>query len=155
MRTVLCREEQFETDRKKAQMKNHLPHQRIIVVIDHHAARLYQDLGGSRPEMEATVKPNDPHRFHHHLAHRKEAHYQGERVPEEISFYEQVAKDLVPAQEIILIGHGTGKSSAVEFLAQHLKAHHPAIFQRVTATETANLSALTEPEIEAISRKYM
>ena len=95
------------------------------------------------------------HGFHHHLIHRKEAHYEGERVPEDTSFYEQVAKDLVPAQEIILIGHGTGKSSALEYLAQYLKTHHPTIFERVTATETADLSALTEPEIEAIAKKHM
>ena len=128
---------------------------RIVVVIDHHAARLYQDLGGSRPEIEATVKPYDPLGFHRHLIHRKEAHYQGERVPEETSFYEQVAKDLVPAQEIILIGHGTGKSSALEFLAQYLTTHHPTIFQRVIATETVDLSALTEPQIEAIAKKHI
>lgn len=125
---------------------------RIVVVIDHHAARAYQDLGGSRPEIEATVKPYDPYGFHRHLIHRKEAHYEGERVPEETSFYEQVAKDLVPAQEIILIGHGTGKSSALEFLAQYLKTQHPTIFERVIATETVDLSALTEPEIEAIAK---
>lgn len=128
---------------------------RIVVVIDHHAARLYQDLGGSRPEIEATVKPDDPLGFHRHLIHRKEAHYQGERVPEETSFYEQVAKDLVPAQEIILIGHGVGKSSALEFLAQYLKTHHPTVFQRVIATETVDLSALTEPQIEAIAKKHI
>ncbi len=125
------------------------------MVIDHHATRLYQDLGASRPEIEAIVKPNDPHGFHRHLIHRKEAHYQGERVPEETSFYEQVAKDLVPAQEIILIGNGTGKSSALEFLAQYLKTHQPTIFQRVIATETVDLSALTEPQIEAIAKKHI
>jgi hypothetical protein len=126
---------------------------RIVVVIDHHAARLYQ-VGGSQPESEATLKPDDPRGFHRHLIHRKEAHYQGERVPEDTSFYEEVAKELVPAQEIILIGHGTGKSSALEFLAQYLKTHHGAIFQKVTATETVDLSALTEPQIEAIAKKH-
>ncbi|HZD49155.1 MAG TPA: hypothetical protein VE178_10455, partial [Silvibacterium sp.] len=131
------------------------PTGRIIVVIDHHAARLYQDLGGSRPESEATVKPYDPYGFHHHLIHRKEAHYEGERVPEETSFYEEVAEDLAPAQEIILIGHGTGKSSALEFLVEYLKTHHPAISQRVIATEITDLSALTEPEIEAIAKKHI
>jgi len=127
---------------------------RMIVVIDHHAARLYRDLGGSRPENEAVVKPDDPHGFHRHLIHRKEAHYQGERVPEETSFYEQVATELAAAQQIILIGHGTGKSSALDFLAEYLKTHHPAISQRVIATEVVDLSALTEPEIEAIAEKH-
>jgi hypothetical protein len=130
------------------------PH-RIIVVIDHHAAHVYQDIDGSRPEDEVTLRPHDPFHFHHHLIHRKEAHYRGERVPEETSFYEEIAKDLAPANEIVLIGHGTGKSSAVEYLMTYLKTHHSEIAQRVRAVETADLSALTEPEIEAIAKKHM
>ena len=128
---------------------------RIIVVIDHHAAHIYQDVDGSRPEDEVTVRPHDPFHFHHHLIHRKEAHYRGERVPEETSFYEEIAKDLVPANEIVLIGHGTGKSNAAEFLMNYLKTHHPEIAQRVRGVETADLSALSEPEIEAIAKKHM
>ena len=45
---------------------------RMIVVIDHHAAHVYQDLGGSRPADERKVLPYDPFNFHHHLIHRKE-----------------------------------------------------------------------------------
>jgi hypothetical protein len=51
--------------------------------------------------------------------------------------------------------HRTGKRSAVEFLMNYLKTHHSEIAQRVRATETADLSALTEPEIEVIAKKYM
>jgi len=101
------------------------------------------------------VRPYDPFGFHHHLIHKKEAHYKGERVPEEKTFYEEVAQDLVHANEIVLIGHGTGTSSAVEHLAEYLKAHHHEIAQHVIATETADLSALTEPEIEAIAKRHM
>jgi predicted alpha/beta hydrolase family esterase len=87
------------------------------------------------------------------LIHRKEAHYIGERVPEEDSWYEEISQDLVHAEEIILIGHATGTSSAVAFLSAYLKSHHPETFQRIIATETVDLSALTEPEIEAIAKK--
>jgi hypothetical protein len=128
---------------------------RMIVVIDHHAAHVYQDLGGSRPADEHTVQPYDPYNFHHHLIHRKEAHYRGERVPEEGSFYEEIAKDITPANEIVLIGHATGKSNAADFLKEYLKTHHPDISRRVIATESADLSAVTEPEIEALAKRHM
>jgi hypothetical protein len=128
---------------------------RMVVVIDHHAAHLYLDHGGRRHEDETTVKPYDPFGFEHHLIHRKEDDFQGNRVPEENSFYEEIAKDLVPAESIVLIGHATGKSSAVDFLSEYLKTHHPEIFERIVATETADLSALTEPEIEQIARKHI
>ncbi len=128
---------------------------RMIVVIDHHAAHVYQDLGGSRPAAEHKVRPYDPYNFHHHLIHRKEAHYRGERVPEEDSFYEEIAKDITPANEIVLIGHATGKSNAADFLKEYLKTHHPDISRRVIATESADLSAVTEPEIEALAKRHM
>ena len=128
---------------------------RMIVVIDHHVAHVYKDVDRKVPESEHTVRPYDPFGFHHHLIHKKEAHYKGERVPEEKTFYEEVAQDLVHANEIVLIGHGTGTSSAVEHLAEYLKAHHHEIAQHVIATETADLSALTEPEIEAIAKRHM
>lgn len=128
---------------------------RMVAVIDHHVAHIFQDRRGSRPQEEVTVKPYDPHGFHRHLIHRKEAHYQGERVPEETSFYEGVAKTLVLASEIVLIGHATGKSSAVDVLVEYLKNHYPEIFQRVRDVETVDLSALTEPEVEAIAKRHM
>jgi hypothetical protein len=128
---------------------------RLIVVVDHHGAHVYKDLGLSVPEPESKVTPYDPFHYHHHLIHRKEAHYRGERVPEETSFYEEIAKHLADAKEIVLIGHGTGQSSAVDYLAEYLKTHHFGIFQHVIATEKADLSALTEPEIEAIAKKRL
>ncbi len=128
---------------------------RMVVVVDHHAAHLYQDRDGSRPQDQGTIQPYDPHGFHRHLIHRKEAHYQGDRVPEETAFYERVAKALVSADEIVLIGHGSGKSSAVNVLADHLKTHHPDVARRVKAIETADLSALSEPEVEAIAKRHM
>jgi len=128
---------------------------RMVVVIDHHVAHIYHDLDDSRSQGEVTVKPYDPFGFQHHLIHRKEAHYKGERVPEEDSYYEEIAMDLVHAEAIILIGHGTGKSSAVGFLTEYLKAHRPEEFQRIVASETADLSALTEPQIEEIAKRHI
>jgi hypothetical protein len=128
---------------------------RMVVVIDHHAAHVYHDLGGSKPQDEVTVKPYDPFGFQHHLIHRKEAHYKGDHVPEEDSYYEEIATDLVHAEAITLIGHGVGKSNAAEFLSEYLKTRHPETFQRIIATETADLSALTEPEIEEIAKKHI
>ena len=128
---------------------------RMVVVIDHHAAHTYRDFGGSRPADERKVRPYDPFHFHHHLIHRKEAHYRGERVPEEDSFYEEVTKDITPASEIVLIGHATGKSNAADFLREYLNIHHPDISRRVIASESADLSAVTEPEIEALAKRHM
>jgi hypothetical protein len=44
---------------------------RMAVVIDHHVAHIFRDLGDSRSQGEVTVKPYDPFGFQHHLIHRK------------------------------------------------------------------------------------
>ena len=137
---------------KKA--KAHQPG-RMVVVIDHHAAHIYNDLAERVPNDEVTVKLYDPFGYHHHLIHRKEAHYKGQHVPEENSYYEEISKDILHAQSIVLIGHAVGKSSAVEILSEYLKTHHPATFKRIVATETADLSALTEPQIEEIAKGHI
>jgi hypothetical protein len=127
----------------------------VVVVIDHHGAHIYRELSGAVPTGEVSVEPYDPFHFHHHLLHRKEAHYLGEHVPEEAAFYDEIAKDLVPAEKIVLIGHGVGKSNAAEFLAHYLEKHHPTVAQHIVAIDNADLSAVTEPEIEAIARKSL
>ena len=130
---------------------------RTVVVIDHHSARIYreQETDGRSVEDKTTVRPYDPFGFQRHLIHWKEAHYQGERVPEETSFYEEVAKDLAGADEIIVIGHGTGTSSAGDFLLEFLKKRYPTIANRIIASEKLDLSALTDREIEEIAKQRM
>jgi hypothetical protein len=125
-----------------------------VVVIDHHSAHLFRD-ANETGQRGVEIKPYDPHHFHHHLVHRKEAHYQGDRVPEESSFYEEIAQALVSAKDIVLVGHGVGKSSAVDALLSHLKAHHPNAAKRIKGVEVVDLSALSEPQIEAIVRRKL
>jgi hypothetical protein len=128
---------------------------RMVVVIDHHAAHIYGESGGNVLQDEGSIEPYDPHHFHHHLVHRKEAHYQGDRVPEETSFYEEVASSLVAADEVLLIGHGTGKSSALDVLLEYLQQHHSELARRVIGTETVDLSAMTAATMEAVVRRVM
>jgi hypothetical protein len=40
-------------------------------------------------------------------------------------------------------------------LKQYLKAHHPDISRRVIATDSADLSAVTETQIEALAKRHM
>ena len=126
-----------------------------VVVIDHHGAHLYRDANAGGAQQGVEIKPYDPHHFHHHLIHRKEAHYEGDRVPEETSFYEEIAAALVSAHEIVLVGHGVGKSSAVEVLLGYLKSHHADVARRVKKVDVVDLSALSEAQIEAIVKRSL
>jgi hypothetical protein len=110
---------------------------RVVVVIDHRAAHVFRDAAGAQ------------------LVHHNEAHYRGDRDPDAASFYEEVAAALTPADELVLIGHGTGKSNAAKVLAEYLQKHHPELSRLLKATATADLSALTAAEAEAIAEQYL
>ena len=45
-----------------------------------------------------------------------------------------------------------GKSNAADFLKEYLKTHHPDIPRRVIAAESADLSAVIEPEIQTLAK---
>ena len=63
----------------------------LLVVIDHHEARVYRtELHGAVPER---IVPYDPHGYGRHL-HSAHEWSDGKRYPERKSFYEAIAKTL-------------------------------------------------------------
>jgi hypothetical protein len=127
----------------------------LIIVLDHHQATLWQQAAANAPvEERGTLHPHDPHHFRHHLAHRKEADYEGQRAPEDYEFYKGLVKALEDAPKAIVIGDATGKSSAMQFFKDYLAEHHKALLQRVSAFVDADLSAITEPQIREIAGRY-
>ncbi len=127
----------------------------MIVVIDHQSARLFHASPNvAESSQPLAFKPHDPHGFHRHLTHKKEANYQGERVPEDPAFYEHIAAALVPAHQILIIGHGTGKSNAGTHLADHLKKKHVAVADRVIEVISADLSHITDGQLLALARTH-
>lgn len=122
-----------------------------VVLIDHHSARLFeaQSDGVHLVEREH-VEPLDPHGFERHLEHRKEADYQGERVPEPTEYYERVAQRLKGFDSILLLGDATGKSSALHYLVRFLQDKHADVSAHVVDTVQVDLSAITIPDIQKI-----
>jgi hypothetical protein len=130
----------------------------FLVAIDHHEARIYRmDLHPADPA-ELTVKPYDPHGFLHHLTHKDQTRQRGERAAEDPGFYEGIGAALVqavPHGHIVIVGHGKGHSDAAHHLQDWLRLHHAEIFQRVAATITADLSALTPPQLLKLGREML
>lgn len=127
----------------------------LMVVVDHHAAKIYRIDITSQSHAEHEIKPYDPHHFLHHLTHKDRSREAGQRTPEEYSFYEQIARALAPARKIVVIGHGTGKSNAAHHLIEHIRSHHPAIYQRIVHEVVADLSSITPPQLLDIARQAL
>ena len=124
----------------------------VVVLIDHHGAKLYQ-IHLSSDQQAETVTPYDPHHFLHHLHHRDETSEHGQRPAEDLTFYDRIAEALRDVDRIVLLSHGTGSSNASNVLAEQLKKHHPGIYAKIVRQAEVNTSAMTEAEILAYGRK--
>jgi len=123
----------------------------LLVVIDHREARIYStELHGSVPER---ITPYDPDGSHRHL-HTVEDESNGQRQPELKSFYEAVAQTLRGAEKILMFGSSTGASSAMNYLMDELKHHHPDIARHVIGTVVVNEQHMSEDQLLAQARAF-
>ncbi|MCH2110904.1 MAG: hypothetical protein MK135_16420 [Polyangiaceae bacterium] len=121
---------------------------RAAVVIDHEHATIHEFIGET--EQNFCLRPSGQHRVsRQHLTHKKEGHFRGGRVPEDKQYYEEIAKHLRDAQEIVIFGHGKGHSAAKLVLLKDLIANHNDIAEHVVALETVGSDTAKELEAEA------
>ena len=126
----------------------------VIALIDHHGARLYRIHLSSSQQAENIV-PYDPHHFLHHLRHRQELHEEGQRPPEDLTFYDRISDALREADRIVLLYHGKGGSNASQFLVERLAKYHPRIYARIVRQAEVNTSAMTEGQILEFGRQAL
>ncbi len=125
------------------------PH--LLVVIDHKEARVYRtEVHGAVPER---LEPYDPHGHGRHL-HSANEWTDGKSQPERKSYYEAVAKTLRGAEQVLVFGSGTGKSSAMEQLLADLKAHHPDVAAKVIGSVVVDAHHTTEDQLLARAREF-
>jgi hypothetical protein len=127
----------------------------LMVVVDHHGAKIYRIVPASGDASRREITPYDPHHFLHHLAHKDQLREQGQRAPEDPTFYKRMADALAAASRIVVVGHGTGKSNASQHLTEYLRTHHRETYQRIVREIDADLSAVTAPELLALAEKAL
>jgi hypothetical protein len=133
-----------KTDERKT-----APH--LLVVIDHQEARVYRtEVHGAVP---VSIVPYDPHGFRKHL-HSAREWTDGKRQPERKSFYEAIAKTLRGAEQVLLFGSGTGRSSAMEMLLADLKSYHPDVAEKIIGSVVVDAHHSTDDELLAKAREF-
>ncbi|MCJ2125619.1 hypothetical protein [Methylobacterium sp. J-077] len=127
-----------------------------LIVVDHHEARIYRlDPATIGDTTETTLRPYDPRGHIHHLAHKEGGTFRGQRAPEDVAFYEGIVASVRDAPRIAIVGHGTGKSSAMSVLSRRLREHHHETQGRVVATANVDLSATTDGQLLALGREML
>ena len=125
------------------------PH--LLVVIDHQEAKVYRtEVVGAVPER---IAPYDPHGHGRHL-HSAHEWTDGKRPPERKSYYEAVAKTLRGAEQVLVFGSGTGRSSAMEQLLADLKDYHPDVAGKIVGSVVVDAHHTTEDQLLAKAREF-
>ena len=124
---------------------------RLLVVINQQETLIFRSEGeDSVPER---LHPYDPRGVLHHLTHIKGAD-KAARLPENITYYQEIAEALAGAEEVLIMGNGTGASSAMEHLKDFLAAHHEEIANKIVGSLTVDIEALTEGELLQQAREF-
>jgi hypothetical protein len=90
---------------------------------------------------------------HHHVRQAQEHH--GHRSDQgSAEYYKYLSAVLSSAADVMLVGHGSGKSSIVEEFAEYFSKHHPDGYKLVTEVRHVNLPALSGGELIQLARVW-
>ncbi|MDD7806010.1 MAG: hypothetical protein PUP46_10740 [Endozoicomonas sp. (ex Botrylloides leachii)] len=121
---------------------------RMAVVIDHTEAKIYR-IEDAHLEL-GHLEPADNGEINHHHLRQKHSAYDGQRVPEDKQYYGKICQALKYAQEILIISHGKGKSSAGLMLIKYIAKHHHELMQLIIGFES--LEQLSDKQLVAHAR---
>lgn len=124
---------------------------RLVVVVNQQETLIFRSEG--KDSVPERLHPYDPNGVLHHLNHTK-----GEdatsRAPENLIYYQEIAAALAGADEALLLGHGSGASSAMAHLKDFLAAHYPATAAKIAGALTIDIEALTEGQLLQEARAF-
>jgi hypothetical protein len=131
-------------------MSEDLTNRLVVAVVERNETRVWPTnaVKGTKPEL---IHPPVLRNIHvreaqHHTGHESDK--------ADKAYYEEISKILEPAGEILLVGHGTGKSNAVLKFIQHLERHHSNVAKKIVGSLDVNVPAMTDGELLAAARHW-
>lgn len=147
-----------EADRTMHTRGSSLPRALDVVVLTQREARIWRGLPNrdtqhSDPTTPELVPAPDPQRAHHHVR-TGQAHHMHHRDPDDPGYFDAVADRVRDAERILIVGHSHGRSNMAQGFLAHARLRHPEIAARVIGEMSANIPALTDPEILELARQW-
>lgn len=124
----------------------------VVAAVTQHETRIWATdaLRGEKPEVVAHPSAEN---VHHHVRQAQASHgHDSNRFEDQ--YLTGIANALSDAGQILLVGHGKGKSNSMLRLIQHLERRQPKTAEKVVAALDVNVPALTEPQILAAAREW-
>jgi len=124
----------------------------VVAALTHNETRIWATDAKRGEKPETVARPNAEN-VHHHI--RQDHVNRGHETNRfENPYLEGVSLALAPSDQILLVGHGKGKSDLMLKLVQHLERLHPETAEKVVAALDVNMPAMTEPQILAVAREW-
>jgi len=123
----------------------------LLIVVDRNGTKIFQVDVTSDDASEHLIRPHDLH----HFVHESQSREEGQKAPQEPANYEKIANAVTLGGEIVVVGHGVGKSNAAHHLIEYLRSHHPETYQRIVCETVADLSSVTTPQLLDLSRQAL
>ena len=127
----------------------------LLVLVSHHQAKIYPIDANLRAASGRETTPNDLHHFLHHLPHKDQDRQHRQRAPEDPDFYPHIAVALAHAEQIVVVGQGTGHSNAAHHLVEYLAAHHPETLARVVSELVVDVPRVTPAQLQEIGQQAL
>ena len=123
----------------------------VVAVITHDHTRIWTtDMKqGHDPELVDIQQA-----LRHAHVRQAQEHHGHDTSQYDIQYFEELATDLLPAAEILLIGHGKGKGNYMLQFVHHVEEKHPDVFKKIIGTLDENIQALTEQQILEVARHW-
>ncbi|MEY2740130.1 MAG: hypothetical protein ACO26C_06670 [Ilumatobacteraceae bacterium] len=129
-----------------------------VVVLTEREARIWHGLPPRADEHAHPTEPErveapDQHRPHRHV--RTGQFHRGHHLDhDDPRYFEDVVARLGDAERLLLVGHGRGRSNMARAFMDHVGRRHRTVARRVIGEIEGDLSALTEPEILEMARRW-
>ena len=128
----------------------------LMVVVDHHGARIYRIDTASGDASKREITPYDPHHFLHHLTHKDQSREQGQRAPEDAELLQANRRCCsLLAAGLSWSAMERERATRPQHLTEYLRTHHRETYQRIVREIEADLSAITAPQLLALAEQAL
>ena len=128
---------------------------RAVVAIDFRHARVYALDAPTHSRPEVVVAP-DPWHLNHNLYHREhnpDGTYNIDAIDTD-DFFRTVALALKPATEVLLLGHGKGKSNASHVFEAYVEKHYSDVAAKIVADVRCDIDDITDNQLLRLGELY-
>jgi hypothetical protein len=124
----------------------------VLLTITRDEAKLWAT-GLEKATKPEKIKALDDKGKHHHV--KQAQHHKGHGVdPDEKVFFESITKAIRPASEVLVMGHGSGKSNTAHNFVKFLNEKHQDVAKKIVAELDLNIVRMSENEVLAQARNW-